>query len=154
MSAVVPEALLAFLAQHRDSREDRRGLAVKWALQGQTSITISDLLAVTPEFVSQAKSAYDTKGGDGLRLNYTGGHSYVSPEEREAIIAWLKEQRTWSVQRLSVHLQTTYGVVSQSLQSYYDLLAAAGITYKKAQATYSERNDEQVTAKKQRSRRA
>lgn len=154
MTIAVPEDLLAFLAEHRDSREYRRGLAVKLALQGHPYTTISELLDVTPGFVSQAKSAYETAGVDGLRLKYTGGHAYVSVEERQAIIAWLKEQQTWSVERLRTHLETTYGVVYQSLQSYYDLLAAAGITYKKAQPSNPERNDEQVRAKKKQSRSA
>ncbi len=154
MTGAVPQALLAFLAEHRDSRAYRRGLAVKRALQGHSYATISEWLDVTPGFISQAKSAYESEGIDGLRLKYTGGHSYLSPEQRDATIAWLKQEQTWSVQRLRTHLESTYGVVYQSLQSYYDLLAAAGITYKKAQASNPERQAEQVAAKKKRFARA
>ena len=68
----VPTDLIAFLAEKRDSREYRRGLAVKLALQGYLYEVITDMLDVTPGFVSQAKKAYETAGTDGLTLKYQG----------------------------------------------------------------------------------
>jgi putative transposase len=153
MSAI-PADLQAFLTQHRDSREYRRGLAVKLALQGYLYATICEMLDVTPGFVSQAKTAYETTGVDGLRLKYQGGQSFLTDEQRQAVITWLKAQQTWSVELLRSHIETTYAVVYKSNQSYYEMLAEAGITYKRSQALNPKHDEEQVAAKKKPSRRS
>jgi transposase len=148
--ASIPADLTAFLAEKRDAREYRRALAVKLALQGYLYEAISDMLDVTPGFVSQAKQAYETQGTAGLTLKYHGSQPYLSASERQAVIDWLKTQHEWSVERLHAHLETTYGVVFQSRQSYYQLLADAGISYKQAQRTNPKRDEERIAAKKKR----
>lgn len=150
--ASIPADLTAFLADNRDSREYRRALAVKLALQGYLYQAISDMLDVTPGFVSQAKKAYEAHGTAGLTLKYHGSQPYLSTEERQTVIDWLKTQNEWSVEHLHAHIETTYGVVFQSRQSYYQLLADARITYKKAQPTNPQRNPERVAAKKKKSK--
>lgn len=147
----IPADLTAFLAQRRDSREYRRALAVKLAFQGYLYQAISDMLDVTPGFVSQAKHAYETHGTTGLTLKYQGAQPYLSASAREAVIEWLKKEQEWSVECLREHIETTYGVVFQSRQSYYQLLADAGITYKQAQRTNPKRDEERVAAKKKKS---
>lgn len=149
--ASLPADLTAFLAEKRDSREYRRGLAVKLALQGYLYEVISDMLDVTPGFISHAKSAYEAQGADGLLLKYKGTPAYLSPEERQSVIAWLKQQQSWSVERLQTSIETSYGIVFQSRQSYYQLLADAEITYKRAQKINPKRDAQQVAAKKKRS---
>lgn len=151
--ATVPVDLTAFLAEYRDSREYRRGLAVKLAYQGYTCELIADLLDVTPGFISQMKKAYTTQGVAGLKLNYQGSQPFLSADERTAVLSWLTTQTDWSVERLKRHLETTYQVSFQSDQSYYELLAAAKITYKKTQATNPKYNPELVAAKKKTSKR-
>jgi putative transposase len=148
--ASIPADLTAFLAEKRDSREYRRALAVKLALQGYLYEVISDMLDVTPGFVSQAKQAYETQGTGGLLLNYRGSQPYLSTSERQAVLEWLKAQQEWSVERLSDYIATTYGVAFQSRQSYYQLLADAGITYKQAQRINPKRDEQRVAAKKKR----
>jgi len=149
--ASVPTDLTAFLAEKRDSREYRRALAVKLAFQGYLYVVISDMLDVTPGFVSQWKKAYETQGTAGLMLNYQGSQPYLSPSERQAVIDWLKAQQEWSIERLQAHIETTYDVVFQSRQSYYQLLADAEITSKQAQRANPKRDEELVAAKKKRS---
>jgi transposase len=100
--AFIPADLTAFLAEKRDSREYRRALAVKLALQGYLYQAISDMLDVTPGFVSQAKQAYETQGTAGLTLKYQGAQPYLSASERQAVIVWLKKEQEWSVERLRV----------------------------------------------------
>jgi putative transposase len=151
MSAI-PADLQAFINEHRDSREYRRGLAVKLALHGYLYATICEMLDVTPGFISQAKTAYETDGIDGLRLKYQGGQPFLTDEQRQAVIRWLKAEQSWSVEQLRSHSETTYAVVYKSNQSYYELLAEAGITYKRAQARNPKHDPEQVTAKKKLSR--
>ncbi len=152
--SVVPADLQAFLDEHRDSREYRRGVAVKLALQGYLYATICAMLDVSPGFISQAKIAYETAGVDGLQLKYQGGQPFLTDEQRQAVITWLKIQQTWSVELLRSHIETTYAVVYQSKQSYYELLAEAGITYKRSQARNPKHDPEQVVAKKKPSERS
>ena len=146
----IPADLTAFLAEKRDSREYRRALAVKLAFQGYLYEAISDMLDVTPGFVSQAKQAYETQGTAGLTLKYQGSQPYLSASERQSVIDWLKTQEEWSVERLHAYIESTYGVVFQSRQSYYQLLADAGITNKKAQRANPKRDEQRVAAKKKR----
>ena len=148
--ASIPTDLTTFLAEKRDSREYRRALAVKLALQGYLYQTISDMLDVTPGFVSQAKQAYETQETAGLTLKYQGSQPYLSASERQAVIDWLKAQQEWSVERLQAYIETTYGVVFQSRQSYYQLFADAGITNKQAQRVNPKRDEQRVAAKKKR----
>lgn len=147
----IPADLTAFLAEKRDSREYRRGLAVKLALQGYLYEVIGDMLDVTPGFISQSKTAYETQGTEGLLLKHKGSPPYLSAEERQSVIDWLKQQQAWSVERLQTYIETTYGIVFQSRQSYYQLLAEAEITYKRAQRANPKRDEQQVAAKKKRS---
>ena len=151
--ASIPADLTAFLAEKRDSREYRRGLAVKLALLGYLVEAIGDMLDVTPGFVSQWKKAYETQGTAGLTLKYHGSQSYLSASERQAVIDWLKTQQGWSVEQLQAHIETTYGVVFQSRQSYYQLLADAEITCKRAQRSNPKGDPERVAVKKKRSSR-
>lgn len=83
-------------------------------------------------------------------LNYKGAQSYLQPDQRVVVIAWLKEQKTWNVEQLQQYLETTYGVTFQSRQSYYELLAAAGITWKKAQRAHPSKDPAEVAKKKER----
>jgi putative transposase len=148
--ASIPEDLAAFLAEKRDSREYRRALAVKLALQGYLYETIGDMLDVTPGFVSQSKKLYETQGTAGLILKHKGSQPYLSSEERQAVIDWLNTQQEWSAERLHEYIEATYDVVFQSRQSYYQLLADADITYKQAQKVNPKRDEERVAAKKKR----
>lgn len=148
--ASIPTELTSFLAASRDSREYRRGLAVKLSLEGYTYETISSMLDVTPGFISQTKKAYTTHGVAGLLLQYRGSQPFLTTQERSAVIAWLEDQNEWSVTLLRQHIEQNYAIVFQSDQSYYELLAAAKITYKKTQATNPKRNPELVAAKKKR----
>jgi putative transposase len=148
---LIPADLTAFLAEKRDSREYRRALAVKLALQGYLYQAISEMLDVTSGFISQAKKAYETAGTTGLTLKYQGTQPYLAEDDRQTVINWLKAQHEWSNERIHDYIATTYGVVFQSRQSYYQLLADAEITYKRAQRDNPKADPERVAAKKKRS---
>jgi putative transposase len=148
----IPDDLTLFLDEARDSREYRRALAAKLALQGYKVEFIADLLNISPGFVSKAKKAYETDGVAGLRLHYQGSQPYLSADEHEAVITWLKAQKAWSVEQLRQHIETTYDIVFQSPQSYYQLLDDAGISYKKAQSTNPKSDPKSVAAKKKKYR--
>lgn len=141
----------AFLAEKRDSREYCRGIAVKMAYKGYLYENIGDILGVSPGYVSQWKKAYQEQGVAGLMLKYKGSKSLLTPDERTAVLLWIQSQESWSVDQLKTYLETTYGVVFQSRQSYYELLAAARITWKKAQRANPAHDPAAVAVKKKRS---
>jgi transposase len=116
--------------------------------QGYLYQAISDMLDVTPGFVSQAKTAYEHFGTAGLTLKHKGSLPFLSAEQCQAVIEWLKSQHDWSVEHLCDYIETTYGVVFQSRQSYYQLLADADIIYKQAQRINPKRDEERAVAKK------
>jgi transposase len=140
--------LEAFLTEERDARVYKRALAVKMALNGYLYDVICDILHVSPGFISQWKKAYTESGIEGLRLNYHGPTPFLGPNEKQAVITWLHEQQTWDLEQLKTHIEATYGIVFQSRQSYYDLLAEAKITWKKAQRANPHHNPALVAAKK------
>ena len=99
-------------------------------------------------------NGYETGGVAGLQLKYHGSIPYLTADERQAVIDWLKVQNEWSVDQLAQHIDATFAVVFQSRQSYYQLLEEARISYKKAQSTHPEKDPDRVAAKKKRSRRS
>ena len=144
----VPVDLVTFLEAPRDSREYRRGMAVKLALQGIPYPQIAALLDVTPGFVCQVKQAYLRAGVAGLTLKYRGAKPFLDATARADVLTWLRTNQAWSLLSLKQYIQQTHQVVFQSDQSYYDLLAAASIRHKKTQAINPKQDSAQIAAKK------
>jgi putative transposase len=128
------EELSQFLRETRDAREYKRALAVKLSATDLPYETISRLLDVSPSFISKWKRIYHEQGITGFQMGYLGSSSYLTEEERTQTIAWLHAQERWNVADLQTYLKTTFDVAYQSLQSYYDLLHAAGLSWQKTQA--------------------
>lgn len=128
------EDISRFLRETQDAREYKRALAVKFSTTDLPYAEIGKLLEVSPAFISKWKRIYQEHGVEGFRIGYIGSEGFLSAEERAAVLTWLKEQKQWNVPLLQQHLKTTYDVEYQSLQSYYDLLKAAGLSWKKTQA--------------------
>jgi putative transposase len=124
-----------FLDDTRDTREYKRALAVTMAQQGIAYDTITAVLQVSKSFISKWKGIYTKQGVAGFRMGYRGSAGYLTTEQRDQTIAWLREQNAWSVPALQAYLRDTFQVEYQSLQSYYDLLHEAGLSWKKSQAT-------------------
>ena len=76
----------------------------------------------------------------------------LSGQEREAVLAWLQQKKVWQLGELEAHLEQEYNVTYESKQSYYDLFAAAGISWKKATAVNPKADPQGVAAKKLRSK--
>jgi putative transposase len=139
-------ALDEFIASNPDARELKRALAVKMTLSQYTQGQIMVLLGVTSGFISKWKKQFLAHGVDCLRLAYHGSQSYLSDEVRQQVMAWLGSQRKTSVPELARYLQQQFGVVYQSTQSYYELLAAARYRWKKTQPRNPQADPEQVVA--------
>lgn len=144
----IPADLAGFLDESRDARVYRRGMAVKWALQGMPHQQIAALLDVTVSFICKMKHAYLRDGVAGLTLKYQGAKPLLDPAARADVLTWLRTHHTWSLLALKQYIQQTHQVVFQSDQSYYDLFAAAGIRYKKTQAINPKQDLAQIVAKK------
>lgn len=129
------ELLGEFLRSTRDAREYKRALAVQMAGQGYPYEAISQLLQVSEPFVSKWKRVYAEQGVVGLRLGYQGSAGSLTETERAEVLAWIDKQEQCDLARLQAYLAETYAVVYQSNQSYYDLLHAAGLSWKKVQAS-------------------
>ncbi len=129
------DALNQFLDETRDTREYKRALAVKLAHENIAYDTIVTMLQVSKAFISKWKCIAAEASIEGFRMGYHGASSYLSTEQRDQTLAWLREQETWLVPALQSYLQETFQVVYQSLQSYYNFLHVAGLSWKKSQAT-------------------
>lgn len=129
------ELLGEFLRSTRDAREYKRGLAVQMAGQGYAYAAISQLLQVSEPFVSKWKRIYAEQGVGGLRLGYQGSDGFLTETERADVLAWIDHQEHCDLARLQAYLAETYAVRYQSNQSYYDLLHAAGLSWKQVQAS-------------------
>ena len=84
------------------------------ALEGYVYRKISKILEVSVGFISKWKSAFEVGGLSALKLGYQGAKSYLSPQEKQEVIAWLIEQQAWDISELEIYLIEKYDVVFQS----------------------------------------
>ncbi len=125
--------LTEFIDNHPEERELKRALAVKMALQGELYANITQLLGMHKSCITHWKQKFEAAGIDGIKLAYKGAKSYLTPEQRAEVIAWLKAKFYWDIDELVTYLDEDYGVIYQSKQSYYELLSSAKISWKKSQ---------------------
>ena len=131
---VSDSSLAEFIASNPDARELKRALAVQMTLLGFKQRMIQAVLGVQSGFISTWKQRYLSEGVECLRLGYKGSQPYLSANQRVQINAWLATQAQPSVALLASYIQTQFGVVFQSSQSYYDILSPARYSWKKTQA--------------------
>ncbi|MEN9260797.1 MAG: winged helix-turn-helix domain-containing protein [Thermostichus sp. HHBFW_bins_43] len=139
--------LQEFIDSNPDARELKRALAVQMVQHNYRYEDIRAVLHVSLGFISKWKQRFADEGVQGLRLAYPGASPYLSAEQRAQVLAWLKQKQSWHLAELQQHLEETYDVVFASRQSYYELFHAAGIHWKKTQATNPSRDPEQVEKK-------
>ena len=142
------DTLAQFIDGNPHPRELKRALAVQMSQRGHGYREIRDVLRVSLGFISEANQRYRTMGVDGLKLNYWGTQGYLSKPQKQELLGWLNQQDYWTIEEIIDHIEQTYGVTYQSLQSYYTLLQEAGFSWKKAQPTHPDKDDEQIQQKK------
>ncbi len=133
----------------RDAREVKRAVSVKMAAQGFKPEQICQILNVSVQYVSKWKGRYEVGGSDVLRLGYQGSESYLGEIERHAIVQWIGEQETVSVEAVRDYMEEHYGVVYRSKQSYYELLEAGGMSYHRSEKENPKRNEAQILARRE-----
>ena len=75
------------------------------------------------------RSASEKEGVHGLRLAYQGKKPYLSKEERLELVNWIKTHQTITIEVLRDYIESQYGVVYDSKQSYYELLSEGEMSY-------------------------
>lgn len=129
--------------------EVKRALAVKMILFDFKTEDICALLNVSDAFVSKWKIRFENEGVETLKLNYKGGKGFLTADQRDEILFYLRMQPPYRVEALRDYIEYHYGVVYHSKQSYYDLLDAAGLSWHKTQAANPKRDDTQVLRKRE-----
>lgn len=140
--------LTDFLNEVTDIREYKRAMAMQMLHEGIATDIIVNVLQVSKPFLSKWKRMVKEEGVAGLKLRYRGSKGYLTGEQRDQAIQWIRDQQTWSVPDLRTYLKDTFGVEYQSMQSYYTLFHDAGLSWKKAQATNQKKNDAVVARRR------
>lgn len=125
----------------------KRALAVKLAIEGYKYRQVSKKLEVSVGFISKWKQAFELGGLAELKSSYQRGKGYLNQSERQAVIEWLVEQKTWDISDLEVYLIEQYDAVFQSQQSYYHLLKEARITWHKGEQVNPRQDPEAISKK-------
>ncbi len=107
------------------------------------------MLGIHPSCITTWKNRFLEQGLNGIKLGYQGSKAYLTPESRAEVINWLKERNYWNIEQLVAYLDEQYGVIYQSKQSYYELLSAASISWKKSQKVNPKSDPELVKKKRE-----
>lgn len=84
-----------------------------------------------------------------MRLAYQGKTSYLSSEQYLQVVAWIESHETLTLEAVRDYIESQYQVVYDSKQSYYDLLAAGGMSYHATTATNPKYDEGQVLEKRE-----
>ena len=128
--------LINFIKTTRDSREVKRAIAVKLALEGYTYTKIQLILNISLGFISKWKEIFLSEGIGGLTLKYKGAKPLLNPNEKQEVINWLQQKDYWDLKELYSYIFINYEITFKSKQSYYDLFRQAGISWKKSQKAH------------------
>jgi putative transposase len=127
------EELVEFIQSNPDPRELKRALAVQMVLKRYLYRQIAEILNVSDSFISKWWRVFEADGVIGLQLSYQGSKGYLNAGQRQTVINWLQQKNYWNLTQLQQHIQDTYSIKFKSRQSYYELFAVAGISWKKTQ---------------------
>jgi putative transposase len=141
--------LTDFIQSNSSARETKRAVAVKMALLGEPYSKITKMVGMHKSCITIWKQKFLAKGLDGIKLGYKGSSSYLTEEQRAKTVTMLQTKKSWDLNELVNYLDEHFGVIYQSKQSYYDLLSAAGISWKKSQKVNPNANAELVKKKRE-----
>ena len=114
-----------------DPRELKRALAVKMRIQGMKHREIQDILGVHSSYISRWSKSYREQGVEGIRIKHRGSCGYLNQKERIAVKNWIKQKKQRTLWDVIEHIEQNYKVVYRSMQSYYELLKSAGMSWHK-----------------------
>lgn len=140
--------LREFIHSKPEARELKRAIAVQMALENTPYSKITTILGISKSFITHWKRKFEFVGIEGIKLGYQGAKSYLTSEQRTETLAWLRMKDYCNIDELITYLDEKYGVIYQSKQSYYELLAGADISWKKSQKTNPNSNPDLVKKKR------
>lgn len=140
--------LQAFIQTARDTRELKRALAVQNTLAGRPWAEVAAELGVKKSFIGTWRWRYKRDGIAGLSVGYRGSQGYLSARDKAVVLTWIQRQDTWEIRTLHQYLEATYGVRYKSPQSYYALLKAARMSWKKSYDRHPDADPTKVAAKR------
>ena len=141
------EELIDFIQGNPDPRELKRALAVQMVMQNYTHSRIGEILRVSLGFVNKWKYVFIEQGVAGLTLKHQGSRGYLTSQQRQVVIDWLKQKNNWHLAELKSYVIDSFGIVFESNQSYYELFKQADISWKKTQKI-NPKKDADLVAKK------
>ena len=113
--------LESFIKSNPDTRELKRGLAVKMAIQEYPYKKISQLLGVSGFSIGDWKKRFKANGIEGNKVGHKGSRKYLTDEQLSEIVEWLSKRAYWHLDELINYLDNQYGIIYKSKQSYYAL---------------------------------
>jgi len=143
------ETLDDLINEATDSRETKRALTVKMLEASLSPQSIANLLNVSEQYVSKWKIRYEKEGVPGLRLAYQGKKPYLSKTERLELMNWIKTHQTITIEVLRDYIESQYGVVYDSKQSYYELLSEGEMSYHRTTAINPKYDETKVLDKRE-----
>ena len=128
----------------------KRALCVKMYKLGLKVSQIQEILAISQPSANKWIRLYNAEGIESLRPKYKGTVGFLSKEQRAELTAYISEKTHYSLEELQKYVEEKYDVVYKSLQSYYDILSAGGLSWhrthkenpKKDEAAVAERREE------------
>ena len=121
------------IGSNPDPRELKRALVVKMRQEGWKHHQIQSVLGVKSSYISRWERRYREQGIGGLRLGYQGSSGYLSSEQRQSVIDWIGQESHRNLWEVIEYVESMYSVTYRSLQSYYDLLKSAGMSWHQGQ---------------------
>ena len=133
------------------SLEIKRAIAVKQDIARKQRKDIASILEVSIGYISKWRLIYNEYGVDGLISTYQGGGSraFLSPEKRSRVIEHIKSYELFSLADLMKYLKEVFEVEYKSMQSYYDLLHEANMSWHKSQKTNPRRDENKVLERRE-----
>jgi putative transposase len=131
-----------------DSRETKRALTVKMLQTGMSPQNITHLLNVSEQYISKWKIRYEQDGVFGLRLAYRGKAPYLTQSQRLQVVEWIETHQTITLGALRDYIESHYGIIYRSKQSYYDLLSEGEMSYHRTTATNPKYDEAKVMEKR------
>jgi putative transposase len=100
------EELTEFIQSNPDPRELKRAITVQMQLKGYKQREIQESLSVSSGFISKWTQIFTIcKVYLLLKLAYKGSVGYLKPEERAAIIDWVRKKNYWNLGELKAYIE-------------------------------------------------
>lgn len=142
------EELSCFIAENL-KMEAQRGLCVKMHKLGLSTSLIGEILGVSASYVSKWTIRYKLEGVDSLYTQYKGKPSFLLPEQKQEILAFLSDKKECDLAVFQQEIESRFSVVFKSKESYYQLLKEGGMSWHKTEKSNPKKDETQILEKRE-----